>query len=143
MEERLEGAGQSKGGDKGRSATHGIEEYEHAIREEGRLIGFACSCGFRTVTHILRCPKCGGADIAETTLATKGRIISFTVANMSSELFSKDVPFGYAIVEMDDGSRISAWMPGVKSADGIRIGERVCWKPSYRQGLVIEKEDQQ
>jgi uncharacterized OB-fold protein len=123
--------------------AHGIAEYELASREEGRLIGFACPCGFKTVTHVLMCPRCGGSDVAETTLSTRGRILSFTIANVPSDLFLKDAPFGYVIVEMDDGSRVSGWMPGVKSAEEIRIGERVCWKPSYRQGLVIEKEVQQ
>jgi uncharacterized OB-fold protein len=143
MADGTDGDRHDKGEKNARAGPHGIAEYEHAINEEGRLIGFSCQCGFKTLTHVLRCPVCGGSGLKEITLATRGKIISFSVANVPSDLFSKDAPFGYVIVEMDDGSRVSGWMPGVKSPGEIKVGDQVCWKPSYRHGLVIEKEVQQ
>lgn len=120
--------------------THSIHDFDHGYQEEGKLLGVACACGFKTATSILRCPRCGKGNLKEVTLPSKGHVVSYSVQNVPSDEFLNDAPYTYALIELEDGSRISGWMPEVKKPEDIQVGDRVHWKASYKPGVVFEKD---
>jgi uncharacterized OB-fold protein len=122
------------------SASHTIEEFEHGYEEDQKLRGFRSGCGFVTVTWGLRCPRCGKYDLQEFILSGKGVVAAFTVQNVPSDEFVNDAPYAYVLVDLDEGGRISGWMPSVRAPGDLSIGDRVHWVPSYKPGVQFEKD---
>lgn len=50
-----------------------------------------------------------------------------------------DVPYAWLIVELDEGVRVTGWIPFITSSNDLKIGQRVRLVKSYRQGRVFEK----
>ncbi len=122
------------------SAAHTIREFTHGYEEERRLRGFrSASCGFVTATWGLVCPRCGRADLEEAALSGEGRVAAFTIQTVPSEEFVNDAPYAYVLVDLDEGGRVSGWMPAVRSDGDLAIGDRVRWVPSYKAGVQFEK----
>ncbi|MGI0053145.1 MAG: Zn-ribbon domain-containing OB-fold protein [Thermoplasmata archaeon] len=119
---------------------HSIAEYRRGYEEEHRLRGFRSGCGFVTATWGLRCPRCGVEDLTEAELSGRGRVAALTVQNVPGEEFVNEAPYAYIVVDLDEGGRITGWMPSVKSPAEIRIGDRVRFVPTYRAGVVFEPE---
>jgi uncharacterized OB-fold protein len=118
-----------------------IEGRRRACEEERHLTGLRCeACGFVTAGWMLACPRCGRRGLAEVALSGRGRVVAGTVQTVPSEEFVNDAPYAYIIVELEEGGRITGWMPSVRAADELRIGDRVRWTPSYRAGVVFEKD---
>lgn len=122
------------------AAAHTIGEFEHGYEEERRLRGFRSGCGFVTVTWGLRCPRCGRYDLAEFALTGKGTVAAFTVQNVPSDEFVNDAPYAYVLVDLDEGGRISGWMPSVRAPSDLSIGDRVHWVSSYKPGVQFERD---
>lgn len=122
------------------SAAHTIQEYQHGYEEERRLRGFRSGCGFVTATWGLRCPHCGQLDLQEFPLSGKGRVTAFTVQTVPADEFVNDAPYAYVLVELDEGGRISGWMPAVRAVEDLAIGDRVHWVASYKPGVQFEKD---
>jgi uncharacterized OB-fold protein len=120
--------------------VHSIADFRRGYEEEQRLRGFRSACGFVTATWGLVCPSCGQPDLAELALSGRGRIAAFTVQTVPSDEFLNEAPYAYVIVELDGGGRITGWMPSVRSADGLEVGARVRWVPSYKPGVLFEQE---
>ncbi|HEV2316970.1 MAG TPA: OB-fold domain-containing protein [Thermoplasmata archaeon] len=121
------------------AAPHSIGDFLRGYRTERRLRGFRSGCGFVTATWGLLCPNCGRADLGEVELSGGGRVAAFTVQNVPSDEFLHDAPYAYVIVDLDEGGRITGWMPAVRSATELSVGDRVRWVPSSRSGVVFEK----
>ncbi len=119
---------------------HSIAEFRHGYEEEGRLRGFRSGCGFVTATWGLRCPRCGAADLAEATLSGRGRVAAFTVQNVPSDEFLNEAPYAYVVVDLEEGGRISGWMPSVRRPEELALGAAVRWLPSYKPGVLFERE---
>ena len=122
------------------SAAHSIREFEHGYEEERRLRGFRSACGFVTATWGLRCPRCGRRDLTEFALSGKGTVAAFTVQNVPSDEFVNDAPYAYVLVDLDEGGRLSGWMPSVRAVGDLSIGDRVRWVPSYKPGVQFERD---
>lgn len=120
--------------------AHTISEFRRGFEEEHRLRGFRSACGFVTATWGLRCPRCGAADLAEFALSGRGRVAAVTVQNVPSEEFLNDAPYAYVIVELDEGGRMTGWMPSIRSPGALAIGDRVHWVASYKPGVVFERD---
>ena len=63
-----------------------------------------------------------------------------SVQTVPSDEFLNDAPYAYVIVELDEGGRITGWMPSVRSDRDLGIGDRVRWVASYKAGVVFERE---
>ncbi len=122
-------------------AAHTIREFEHGYEEESRLRGFRSACGFVTATWGLVCPACGARDLAEHALSGRGRIVAGTVQTVPSDEFLNDAPYAYVVVELDEGGRMTGWMPGVRRDADLHLGDRVRWRPSYKPGVIFERDD--
>ncbi len=118
--------------------AHSIADYYRGYEEEQRLRGFRSACGFVTATWGLVCPQCGKPDLAEVALSGRGRIAAGTVQTVPSDEFLNDAPYAYVVVELDEGGRITGWMPTVRSPEELRLGDRVRWKATYKAGVVFE-----
>jgi uncharacterized protein len=122
------------------AAAHTIDEFKHGYEEEHRLRGFRSACGFVTVTWGLVCPRCGQKDLTELEVSGRGRVAAFTVQTVPSDQFVNEAPYAYVLVELDEGGRLSGWMPAVRSVGELAIGDRVHWVASYKPGVQFEKE---
>jgi uncharacterized OB-fold protein len=120
--------------------THSIAEYRRGYESEQRLRGFRSACGFVTATWGLVCPQCGQRDLGDGVLSPRGRVAAYSVQTVPTEEFVNDAPYAYVIVELDGGGRITGWMPLVQSPDQLAIGDRVRWRPTYRSGVVFERD---
>jgi len=53
------------------------------------------------------CPRCLAADVEWVRVSGKGRLHSFTVVRQPADApFNTDVPYAYAVVQLDEGPRI-------------------------------------
>jgi uncharacterized OB-fold protein len=122
------------------AAAHTIGEYHHGYEEDHRLRGFRSECGFVTATWGLRCPRCGAYDLKDFELSGKGAVAAYTVQNVPSDEFVNDAPYAYVLVDLDEGGRISGWMPAVRAVGDLSIGDRVHWIPGYKPGVQFQKD---
>ncbi len=123
------------------TAPHSVREWVRGYEEEGCLRGFRCpACGLVTATWGLACARCGHRDLEEYLLAPTGRVSAFTLLSVPGDEFLNDAPYAYVVVDLDRGGRISGWMPAVRSAEELSIGERVRFQPGYKPGVQFVKE---
>lgn len=122
------------------SAPHTIDEWFHGYQEDETLRGFRCPhCGLITATWGLACPRCGERGLDEHLLSPTGQVVAFTLLNVPGDEFLNDAPYAYVVVELDDGGRITGWMPSVKLVSDLSIGQSVRFVPSYKPGVQFAK----
>jgi uncharacterized OB-fold protein len=125
----------------GPAAPHSIADYRRGFEEERTLRAFRCAaCGSIVATWGLRCPSCGRGELLEQTLSGRGKVAAFTVQTVPSDEFLNDAPYAYVIVELEEGGRLTGWMPSVREERQLAIGDRVRWVPSYKPGVLFERE---
>ncbi len=123
------------------AAPHTVDEWVKSYEEGGPLRGFRCpDCGLITATWSLACPSCGHIGLEEHALAATGRVVAFTLLTVPGDEFLNDAPYAYVVVALDGGGRITGWMPSVRTEEGVRIGERVRFHPSYKPGVQFVRE---
>jgi hypothetical protein len=90
------------------------------------LRGFKCQeCkDIFYIPPVYSCPKCGSEDLIEETLSGNGIIYSYTVVYVSGKELMDKVPFVVAVVELDEGGRVTTNIID-SNIDDIKIGERV------------------
>lgn len=93
-----------------------------------------------TATWSIACPRCGETRLEETDLSGHGRIIAYTVQNVPGDEFLNEAPYAYVVVELDEGGRITGWMPTVHRDEELAIGDRVRFFGSYKPGVQFVKE---
>lgn len=121
-------------------ATHSIAEYVHGYEEDRTLRGFRSKrCGFVTATWSLRCPRCGEKDLSEVALSGKGKVVAYTVQTVPSDEFLNEAPYAYVVVDLDEGGRITGWMPEVRAEKDLAIGDRVHFVANYKPGVQFAK----
>lgn len=116
-----------------------LEEQKKALRE-GRIVGFRCgACGHEQVSPLMRCPKCRSDDVATREFSTTGRVVGYTIQSVASEQFLNETPFAFAIIQLDDGPRVSGWIPWISRPSELPVGAQVRYTPSYKPGMQFEK----
>jgi uncharacterized OB-fold protein len=122
-------------------APHTMAEWFQSYESGGPLRGFRCpSCGFVTATWGLACMRCGHVGLEEQLLPPRGTVAAFTLLHVPGDEFLNDAPYVYAVVELEGGGRITAWFPTVRTVEGIAIGDRVRFQPSYKPGVQFVAE---
>ena len=85
------------------------------------MIGYRCQdCGKYHRRQTGRC-RCGGKNFEETTLSGRGKVYSCTTLHASAEGFEKDLPFQIAIIELEEGPRLTVRIEG----DRVEIDDPV------------------
>lgn len=93
--------------------------------EEG-IFALRCGkCGRMTATYAVVCASCGAGGLERVRLNGEGKVRSFTILNVPTEEFALDAPYAYAVIDMSEGCSTSGWMPSVRSAGDIAVGDSV------------------
>jgi len=87
----------------------------------------------------MACPRCGKRDLAELDLSGRGKVAAFSVQNVPSDEFLNDAPYAYVIIDLEEGGRMTGWVPGIASAGDLAIGDTVHFVPGYRPGVQFQK----
>lgn len=113
---------------------------QYAAQRDGKILGWECaSCQRRSITPVLRCPRCGKAELRVVQFANEGKVLTYTIQNVASEQFLNEVPFAWVVVELDGGPRVSGWIPFISRASDLPAGQRVRFTPGYKPGMQFEK----
>lgn len=109
------------------------------LAREGKLAAFQCQKCQRTwATPSYRC-TCGGEDIRLKELPTTGIVESFTIQRVSPEEWINEVPYAWAVIKLDDGTRLSGWIGYISEPKELPVGTRVKYVPGYKPGMQFEK----
>ncbi len=89
-----------------------VEQYKQFI-QDGKFKAFKCSdCGAVIAPPLGSCYNCGSSKMEWTEVSGKGRLIAFTVIHVAPEQFQDEAPYYVAIVELDEGTRVTARLSG-------------------------------
>jgi uncharacterized OB-fold protein len=89
-----------------------IEEYLKNI-QEGVFRAYKCvDCGMVIAPPSGSCYGCGSNNMEWTDVSGKGKLVSFTVIHVAPEEFVEEVPYYVAIIELEEGTRVSARLLG-------------------------------
>ena len=91
-----------------------------------RLEGTKCeTCGTHYFPPRAVCPKCRRrGKIVKHTFKGEGKIVSYSTIYVGAKGFERQVPYVLAIVELDEGPRLTAQIVDAKEKD-VNIGDRV------------------
>ncbi|MGD9395914.1 MAG: Zn-ribbon domain-containing OB-fold protein [Candidatus Thorarchaeota archaeon] len=89
-----------------------IEEYLKNI-EEGMFKAYKCvDCGMVIAPPSGTCYECGSSNMKWAEVSGKGILVSFTVIHIAPDEFAEEAPYYVAIVELEEGTRVSARLLG-------------------------------
>ncbi|MCA1812282.1 MAG: OB-fold domain-containing protein [Halobacteriales archaeon] len=109
-------------------------------RKDGKLIGFHCpGCRLDRISPMTRCPKCHSTKIQQRQFSTTGKVVSYTIQSVASEQFLNETPFAFALIQLDDGPRVSGWIPWIGKPKDLPMGQKVECVSSYKPGMQFEK----
>jgi uncharacterized protein len=116
-----------------------IKDFQEGIRE-GRIEGYKCaSCGHQQIDILEFCPVCHKSTLEKVQFAGEGKVVTYTIQLVAPEQFMNEVPYAWAIVELDEGPKVTGWIPFISKASDLPVGQRVRFKKSYLPGIVFEK----
>ena len=99
--------------------------YHRDIPQRYRLEGGKCKkCGFIAFPPRLVCPKCKAKTFEPHQLSREGKILTFTIIKVGPDKFSKETPYVVAIIELNDGARITAQVVDC-DVERVEIGAKV------------------
>jgi len=82
--------------------------------EERMFKAYRCmDCGAIITPPSGTCYECGSSRMEWTQVSGKGKLVSFTVIHVAPDEFVDEAPYYIGIVELDEGSRISARLIGL------------------------------
>ena len=96
----------------------------------GRLSYQRCrSCGHAWLPARSQCPSCLQADWEWTPASGKARLISWVVYHHAyHESFAARLPYTVAVVELDEGPRMTSNVVGVGDPERLKTDQRLCLK---------------
>ena len=94
--------------------TSSVPLYWRLQKHRYNIIGARCTtCNNVYFPPKSFCPECRRkGKIEEVTLSGKGKIISYTIIRVPPEGFENFTPYAVAIIELDEGTRISGQIVG-------------------------------
>jgi len=105
-----------------------VPRFWREVSSRYNLIGTKCgSCGTVDFPPRVVCPKCGRRSVGrmqKLKLAGKGTVVSFTIIHDAPEAFELMKPYVLAIVELDEGARVTSQIIDVEN-EQVKIGMRV------------------
>lgn len=104
-------------------------------KDRYRLNGYKCtSCGATYFEKKGLC-TCGNLDFSEINFSGKGKIVSFTQINSGPEVFETQAPYCVAIIDLEEGARLSAQVVDCKYEE-LKIGTEVeaVFRKFYKSG---------
>lgn len=96
-------------------------EYPRRYRYEAAV---CTKCGKWHFPARLVCDECRGQEFETKAMRRTGKILTYTVIRVPPAPFKDEAPFAVAVVEMDDGPRITTQIADWKE-DELGIGQKV------------------
>ena len=116
-----------------------IRDFQEGIRE-GKIEGYRCTnCGHQQIDIMEFCPVCHRARLQKVEFSKYGNVITYTIQLVAPEQFMNEVPYAWAIIQLDGGPKVTGWIPFISKPEDLPIGQRVLFKKSYLPGIVFEK----
>ncbi|MHA1137473.1 MAG: Zn-ribbon domain-containing OB-fold protein [Candidatus Thorarchaeota archaeon] len=89
-----------------------VEEYLQNI-QDGQFKAYKCvDCGMVIAPPSGSCYGCGSSKMEWTTVSGKGKLVAFTVIHIAPDEFAEEAPYYVAIIELAEGTRVSARLLG-------------------------------
>ena len=92
------------------------EFYEAARRHEIMLMRCRACENWRLPSRP-RCPDCWSTDTEWAKASGRGTLYSFGIMHQKFPGFAEDVPYNYAVVELEEGPRIVSNIVGIANED--------------------------
>ena len=106
----------------------GVARFWREIPQRYNIIGNKCEeCGQVFFPPRESCPKCrrkSMGKIKEIRLAGKGEIVTYSIIHVGPEEFEEQVPYPIAVIQLDEGPRITAQIVDCDIQD-VKIGMKV------------------
>ncbi len=116
-----------------------IKEFNEDIRQ-GKIEGYTCeNCGHKQIDINEFCSSCQSPKLRKLEFSSEGKVVTYTIQLVAPEQFINEVPYAWVIVELDEGPRITGWIPFISKSSELPVGQRVRFKKSYLPGIVFEK----
>jgi uncharacterized OB-fold protein len=110
--------------------------YRREMPQRYRLEAAKCqSCGRLSFPPRKVCSSCGAREFDSEKLSDHGKILTFTTIRVAPKDFETQVPYSVAIVESDNGVRLTTQVVDCKPED-LEIGKRVkfVFRKLYSEG---------
>jgi len=104
-----------------------VEKYLQNI-QEGKFKAYKCvECGMVIAPPSGSCYGCGSSKMEWTEVSGKGKLVSFTVIHIAPDEFVEEVPYYIAIVDLEEGTRVSARLLGYDplKPEEVKLGSDV------------------
>lgn len=89
----------------------------------GRLMGSVCEeCGHRSFPPRADCPKCLSASFRYQEWSGRGTVHTYSEIAAAPTGFEDDAPYTVAVVDLEDGGRLLAWIGDSINPDEVAIG---------------------
>ena len=99
--------------------------YHREVPQRYRLEAGKCKqCVNISFPPRLVCPKCKSKSFETVKLSREGKILTFTIIRVGPDKFSKETPYAVAIIELNDGVRLSAQVTDC-DVNKVEIGAKV------------------
>ncbi len=120
-----------------------IKEFEQGIRD-GKILGYRCAnCGLKRIDILEFCPNCHQRQLQKVEFSDRGTVLTYTIQFVAPEQYMNEVPYAWAIIQLDDGPKVTGWIPFIsKPADSAggsesRFQEIVPPWNRFRENLVF------
>jgi uncharacterized OB-fold protein len=110
--------------------------YRREMPQRYRLETAQCKkCGKGFFPPRLVCSECGSKEFETARLSGTGTILSHTTIRVAPDAFSQQVPYNVAIVEDENGVRVTTQVVDCTSED-LKIGKKVkfVFRKMYTEG---------
>lgn len=116
------------------SETPTIEAYLKNI-EQGNFRAYKCvDCGAIIAPPSGSCYSCGSSKMTWADISGKGKLVSFTVIHVAPDQFADEAPYYVAIVELPEGTRVSARLLGFDPLKPQEVKLGIDLKLDYAKG---------
>jgi uncharacterized OB-fold protein len=94
--------------------------------KDGRLMGsVCCDCGFSSFPPRADCPECLGGSFEFSERSGRGSVHTYSTIAAAPTGFDDEVPYTVAVVDLEEGGRLLAWIGETISDDEVAIGMEV------------------
>jgi uncharacterized OB-fold protein len=100
------------------------QRYHREIRHRYRLEAQKFDSGFVTLARRYVDPTTGSKNYQDINLSGEGTILTYTIVHIPADAYGHEAPFPIAIVETDEGARLTCQIVDCENKD-IKIGGRI------------------
>jgi len=99
--------------------------YVREVPQRYRLEASKCKgCGKVNFPPRLVCAECKSREFETIKISDEGKILTYTIIRVGSDVFSRETPYAIAIIETNDNVKLMAMVADTKVED-VKIGSKV------------------